>query len=408
VYLRYILYVYVIFTREIHANMTTLKPVIRLGEKNSQDKFNIKIRVGHQAKTRYISTDFWLFKDQFINKKGIVNIKTHPNAAYLNIELSNIIISYERKMLDIDPDININDLVKLLKGPDKSKEPDFFVYVNELIKKLRSINKKTSADLYYFTLVTIKKFTGSDSLLFKNIDYKWLSDFEHYLRLGGLKTNSISVYLRNIRTAFNKAINDEIIGLELYPFRRFKIKSEKTRKRNLLINQISTLKLVKLDNNEEYARDIFMLSFYLIGINPIDLYDLNKTDIVNKRLVYRRAKTNRIYDIALLPEALKIINKYPGQNKLLKCADIYSDVYNFRKSTNKFLKRIAANLDLDTKITLYYARHSWATIAGKLDIPKDTISHALGHGNDTVTDVYIDFDLDKVDQANRKVRDAIK
>ena len=164
-------------------------------------------------------------------------------------------------------------------------------------------------------------------------------------------------------------------------------------------------------------RDMFKLIFMLIGINTIDLYGL--TEITRSgRIEYRRAKTGRLYSIKVEPEAKALIEEYRGAAGLLCITDRWSDSRNFRHQCNKALQRIGS---MERKgrggkkiitsewpgLTTYWARHSWATIAASLDIPKDTIAAALGHGGNTVTDIYIDFDQRKVDEANRRVLDWV-
>lgn len=116
------------------------------------------------------------------------------------------------------------------------------------------------------------------------------------------------------------------------------------------------------------------------------------------------------------PEAMEIIERYRGQEHLLKFMDKRADYLQFIRQCNHALKTIGKTRQqgkrpegepIDNKLTTYVARHSWATIAAALDIPKETISAALGHGSNTVTDIYIDFDRRKVDRANRMVIDAV-
>jgi len=153
------------------------------------------------------------------------------------------------------------------------------------------------------------------------------------------------------------------------------------------------------------ARDVFMLSFYLIGINIKDLCSLK--EIQDGRIEFNRAKTGRPYSLKVYPEAQEIINKYKGNRWLLNFSDLYTDYRNLNKIINKKLKTIGGKVDINLPIATYYARHSWATIASSLNISKDIIQHALGHGLNTVTDLYVDFDLNKVDEANLKVIQAI-
>ena len=158
-----------------------------------------------------------------------------------------------------------------------------------------------------------------------------------------------------------------------------------------------------------------MLIFYLRGINLIDLAHLK--EIVNGRVEYRRAKTGRLYSVKIEPEAMEIINRYRGKNYVVNILDRYKDHRNYIHRINKNLKEFGTTTvgrrgkkekkGAFPELSTYWARHTWATIAAALDIPKETIAASLGHGETTVTDIYIDFDQKKVDEANRKVIDYV-
>ena len=166
--------------------------------------------------------------------------------------------------------------------------------------------------------------------------------------------------------------------------------------------------------------DWFFLIFYLIGINAVDLFSL--TEIINGRVEYRRSKTGRLYSIKVEPETMAIIERYRGQQHLFSFADEYQDHRTWLNRTNRTLRVVGPveivprkngrpgkkqRTGLFPHISTYWARHTWATIAAELDVPKETIAAALGHGGQTVTDIYINFDSKKIDEANRKVIDYV-
>lgn len=249
------------------------------------------------------------------------------------------------------------------------------------------------------------------------MDRKWLSNFESWMAESGMKVNAYSIHLRNIRAVFNYAIDEETTTL--YPFRKFKIKKEETRKRSLTIEQIRILKDYPCEEFEERYKDLFMLSFYLIGINIGDMLLLKVENVVNGRIEYHRQKTGKLYSVKIEPEAQAIIDRYKGREYLLNVLDEYSNYKDFISRINKALKNIGpferkglggkkVRQPLFPDLSTYWARHSWATLAAELDIPKETISAGLGHeiGSD-VTSIYIKFDQKKVDDANRRVIDYV-
>lgn len=275
-------------------------------------------------------------------------------------------------------------------------------------------NKGTKG-VYKHTLDKIRSFDPDiNKKSFEDIDLKWLTDFEAFCAQTASK-NARNIHLRNIRAVFNNAIDYEITSA--YPFRRFKIRPEATRKRSLTVEELRKLFAYPVEPYAEIYRDMFKLIFMLIGINTIDLHGL-KEITSDGRIEYKRAKTHRLYSIKVEPEALEIIEKYQGANGLLCIADRWSDSRNFRHQLNKALQRIGeverrgrggkkVVTSAFPELSSYWARHTWATIAASLDIPKDTIAAALGHGGNTVTDIYIDFDQRKVDEANRRVLDWV-
>ena len=233
-------------------------------------------------------------------------------------------------------------------------------------------------------------------------------------------TNSRAIHLRNLRAVLKFAIRNDVPIKD--PFLKFKIKREETRHRALTPEQFRQLFTQPIPPKEkelhEY-RDIALLIFMLIGINVADLYEAKS--LVGGRLEYERRKTHRHYSIKVEPEALAILKKYKGKDYLLRYADTNKSHMSLTKKLDRTLKRIGpVTYDpsptrnhqpfkqwhgLFPDISVYWLRHTWATFAAKIGIPRDTIAKCLGHGKKTVTDIYIDFDQDIIDLANRKVID---
>lgn len=300
-------------------------------------------------------------------------------------------------------------LTEVINKPTKPK--GCFV---DIFKEFADSHNESTKELYYYSLRRIEQFDKSISTRsIDEIGIPWLTRFESWLAQTNSK-NARNILLRNIRAVFNYALDCEYTTN--YPFRRFKIRPEATRKRAMTVEQLRSLAVYPVEDYQEFYRDMFVLMFCLIGINVVDLYSLG--GIVDGRVEYRRAKTHRLYSIKVEPEAQAIIDKYHGTKNLLCIADRWTTHSQFGKQMNKALKRMGEMQRVGRGgkkvfepivpgLTTYWARHTWATIAASLDIPKETIAHALGHGNDTVTDIYIDFDKKKVDEANRKVLDFV-
>ena len=277
-------------------------------------------------------------------------------------------------------------------------------------------SKKDSTKGVY--MHTYSRMSAFDSRLeqrsFEDITKEWLTAFDTFLEKTSPSKNARNIHMRNIRAVFNDAMDDEVTTA--YPFRRFKIRPVATPKRSLAVEQLRTLFNAPVEEYAEKYLDMFKLIFFLIGINVIDLCHLEK--VVNGRIEYNRSKTNRLYSIKVEPEAMAVIERHRGKGQLLDILDTYKSHKDYLKHINRALQRIGdmrregrggkkVFTPLFPTITTYWARHTWATVAASLDIPKETIAAALGHGGNTVTDIYIDFDRRKVDEANRRVIDWV-
>lgn len=313
-------------------------------------------------------------------------------------------------------------LKALISGkPAKTREERMFLdYMDEFIS---TKSKPTTARTYRAARKSVERYDSKAT--FETINKKWMAGYVAFCREEGLCNNTILTRLTQVKAVFNWAEDNEYTTIRA-PRKQF-VKREATRKRHLSVEQLRTLKdfpaseMVK--RSHEVYRDIFMLCFYLIGINISDLLELQRSDLQDGRILYKRNKTGRLYDIKVEPEAQAIIDKYRGRRHLLKFLDRKGVTVDHWAAlmNNKLrlfgMKRtygyghhfIKGHEPLFPGVSTYWARHSWATIASAIDIPKETIGKALGHAcwDRSVTDIYIGFDARKIDEANRKVMDWV-
>lgn len=394
--------------------MASLKPVIRPSQVKIDKKCNIKIRICHNRKVAYLKTQ-WNIEPKFMNEDGTINNK-YPGQLKLNLALYGLLSELNGQLESIGKDINymdIHTLVAKLKRHEESGE-SIIKYMQERIKTLRSERRMSYADTYEATIKHMKDFTEKDDIAFREITLDFLQRFERYLVKAKKKPNTIRIYINNIRAVFNHAIDNDVIKQELFPFRKFKTRSEHTEKRNLDAAEIKKLLKLKLQPAHQKALDLFMLSFYMGGINFKDMLSLTHKNVFKGRVTYRRAKTGQNISIKLWPETIRLVKKYEGKDMLLHFSEDINDkrktvqYKDVVKQTNKMLKKIAAKAKLNIPLSTYYARHSVATIAYSKGIPEATISEILGHkyGN-PMTNVYISRDYKKADAALRKVIDAV-
>lgn len=274
-------------------------------------------------------------------------------------------------------------------------------------------------EVYSRTMKRIQDFDAGATL--ESISEEWLKRFAEWHGKRH-KVNGTAMMLRNIRAVFNFAIEKGLTNN--YPFRRYKIKHEKTAKRNLTLQQLRTLRDFPCEEFQIEYRDIFMLMFYLRGINVVDLLHLTKDNVHGDRIEYVRQKTNKVnatnirtITVKIEPEAQAIIDRYRGKRYLLAPLERYRDYHDYTHHMNDALKTIgkvyrigvkATGEPLFPEITTYWSRHSWASLAAEADIPMETIAYAMGHSMGfTTTEIYVNYSQRKIDEANRKVIDFL-
>ena len=380
--------------------------------------FPIALSIRWNNKTKRIATPYSCKIDNWDVDKQLYNSK-EPNYQRKNIHLKEIISKVERFIIDIlesrekiSENRFYDNIIYIVKGKEIIEKYYFVGYIEEFAS---TKTRKTTKEVYEYTKRKIEEFDSKCT--FETIDRSWLTKFERWMIDSGMKTNACAVHMRNIRAVFNYCIDEEYTTL--YPFRKFKIKKEETRKRSLTVEQLRTLRDYPCEEYQIRYRDIFMLMFYMIGINAIDLFHAKDSDVVDGRLEYKRSKTGKLYSVLIQPEAQAIIDKYRGKNYLLNVLDDYKNYKDFLHRMGDALKDIGPmerkglggkkiRQPLFPDISSYWARHTWATIAASLDIPKEVISAGLGHEiGSSITSIYIDFNMKKVDDANRAVIDYV-
>ena len=391
----------------------------------SDGRFPLKLQVSHRGRNTLLSVEVFVRRDQW--SRETERVVKHPLQTALNNRIAHFRIEVEERLVALQQSGELDEMAmpvlrRRLLGivEQEPEEVGEFVRAFEAFASTRP--KESTRGVYRHTLSRIRAFAPDcERLRFEDITRGWLGEFEAFLALTSPSANARSVHLRNIRAVFNHAIDEELTTL--YPFRRFKIKSEPTAKRSLPVEQLRELFSLEVEDWERKYLDMFKLIFFLCGINIVDLCHLR--EMRYGRVVYRRAKTGRVYDLKVEPEALAIIERYRGEGWLLDIMDTYKSHKDFAHRMNDSLKfmggtRYETQVAADGKLrrmrrremrwpglSTYWARHTWATIAASLDIPKETIAAALGHSQNSVTDIYIAFDQSKVDRANRAVMDWV-
>lgn len=385
---------------------------------------NIKIRITHNRKVRYIDTGLTVTTEDLTKK---LEIKT---PAFIDATNS-LIASYRQKCnmrAEAMKMMSIEKVVSLLTE-SQTEEIDFIHFALNEIERIKKAGNRGVAANYQTAINSLIRFAGN-TLNVKDINSALLQEFEAFIRKRpDNKKNSKgmvrapSLYMSCIRAIHNRLkshYNNEDIGLirvPSSPFSKYKVpKEQATRKRAIDAEIIKAI--MNLSDKDgavrcNLAKDCFILSFCLIGMNSTDLYNCSKYK--NGYITYNRMKTfTRRTDkaeisVAVQPEIKELIRKYKDKTgkRVFNFYQLYSSEGNFNQALNKGLKQLDIGMD---DLQFYAARHSWATIAlNKVKIDKYTVHTALNHVDEAmkVTDIYLEKDWSMINDANRKVLDYV-
>lgn len=390
--------------------MASFKLYLDTRKKQANEPAPVVIIVSHKNMTTHIPTGVKCLADEIDLSDGKTNgrVVKGENKSRKSAVIASKKMIVQRCLLELAEQrklesLSVQDIKKYIMSNGEELPDTSAKFCDKLIEYA---NRKSNSNTRYhfdYTLKLVSEYADIDKLRFEYISVKWLTDFQNFLtEEKNLSTNTIALVMRRIRSTFNEAIDDELTTN--YPFRKFKIKVAATKKRSLNVDELrQVLNYQTIHSKIAFFRDIFALTFYLIGINMADLFTLKKTDLVDGRIYYSRHKTSKPYSIKVEREAMEIIERYKGDKYLLCLAEKYDNPRIVSCNASTYLGAIREGL------TLYWARHSWASIAfNDCEISKDDVSLALGHSNGlAVTSIYINPSLKKIDEANRKVIDFV-
>ena len=409
--------------------MATFKAIVFSQENHIKNDgtANIKIRLYHNRDSQYISTQYFI-DPKLMESSGEIS-QIWPGSDELNFELGEIIQGYRKIALKLGTRRSSQMTCKELKEHILSaSEPeyetiDFVKYSQTIIEKCK---KPKTAEWYGQAVSVMKWHYKQESIDFRDITASKLNTLMGQLSIAGqkkkpLQAGAIGNYMAGIRALFNLArlhYNNEdidVIRIPHDPFAKVKIPKYKRRRKNIGIEEIKKIRDgVFVTERENIGRDVFLILFYLMGINMNDLYHLKPP--VNGRINYERSKTNtddNLYNfmlsIKIEPELQVLIDKYSPNGFLSTLKDRYNCSQYLTATVNKGLKRICKEFGY-AKITSNWSRHSWASLArNKAGINKADIDFCLGHVNNDykMADIYIEIDYSIYDRVNRKVLDLL-
>ena len=395
--------------------MTSIKVKLRPST-NENKEGTIYYQIIQNRVIRQLKTDYRLFMHEWNEDNNAIIVTNSNRQNYLqSIEeridwdikrLQFIINQLENKRQRYTADDIISTFQK------QSNEQSLFNFMQSVIAQLQQMGKQRTSETYRCTLKSFIQFREDKDVLLEDIDSDLMLMYEAYLRGRGLTKNSTSFYMRILRAVYNRAVEKDLIT-NRNPFKHVYTGIDKTVKRAIPLKAIKQIKNLNLSLQPSlgFARDMFLFSFYTRGMSFIDMAYLRKKDLSNGILTYRRRKTGQQLFIRWEKCMQEIVDKYDSDYYNPYLLPILQYPYDNRNQyknvlyrTNKSLKEIAKLVGLSIPLTLYVARHSWASIAKSKNIPISVISEGMGHDSEMTTQIYLaSLDNAVVDRANAQI-----
>lgn len=384
------------------------------------NEYPLKLRITKDRTRRYINLGVSILASDwdFLKNRPKPNC---PNRDYIDKLISTTISDYREKVLELRSENKEFTATTLIEKSSESQKPmtvsEVFNYYISALKDEKRTGYAASVQLVYRSLL---RFNTHLDLYFSQIDILWLKRYELWLRSSNKSENTIGIRFRTLRAIYNLALTLEVVKAEFYPFKKFKISKFHQRTASRAISKAEVHSIINYDTCDKgfysgLAIDLFTFSYYMAGINFVDMAYLTLANIVDNRLIYKRRKTGKLIKIPLLPEVSLIIEKYKGIDPsyifpIFSCEHLTEQqrvnrVHKVISKVNLALRLIGEELKLPIKLTTYVARHSYATVLKKEGISTSLISESLGHSSERVTQYYLDsFGDDQMIEALNKLK----
>ena len=371
--------------------MTTVDVICYKYKPLKSGELPLKIRICKDRKTRYINLGVSTKAEHWDFEKNQPK-STCPNRELLEKLIANKISEVKSKIVELkseDKEFSATTLVEKVSHPTNT------ITVGELFKQhihCLEEEKRTGYRLsIQQTYNSLIKFNRHLDIPFSEIDCNWLKRYETWLRKQGKSENTIGIRFRNIRMIFNLAMNMELVKSENYPFKKFKVSKlyQDTAKRALSKEEVLSIINYPINGTDCYTKlaiNLFTFSYFMGGINFVDMAYLTENNIIENRLIYHRRKTGYLFPV--------LSTKHKTEQQRL------NRLHKVITKVNKALKAIGEELHIPIKLTTYVARHSYATVLKRAGVSTSIISESLGHSSEKVTQIYLDgFENSQIDKA---------
>lgn len=289
----------------------------------------------------------------------------------------------------------------------------FRQFTKEVVDECINQGCMLTANSFLSGMQIVMKYMKDNDFPLADITDIWVGGFYAFLEKQRMSPNTRAFYLTKIKALYNRArMKGKVLNAD-DPFGRIRIRTVPTLKRALqrdMITKLETMEFTSVEKNLEECRDMFLFSYYTRGMAPVDMARLRKSDIYNDAIYYIRSKTGKMLRVGMEEPIRRLLLKYqtPGPYALPilqeETANPTRQYRTYFARCDRNLHTIGKRLGLTHPLTMYVARHSWATVAKKSYIPIAVISEAMGHSSEMMTRIYLDsFETYEIDNANRIV-----
>lgn len=374
----------------------------------------IYFQIIHNRVVRQLNTDYKVFAHEWDADAEYINVSGERSNTLCGIKerlewdtarLEKVVRQLETERRKYTADDVITAFHRM------TKEASFFSFMHGVIVQLKQLGKVRTSETYTATLNSFMAFREEQDVPLDGLSSDLMLLYEAYLKARGVRMNTISFYMRNLRAVYNRAVEKGLTP-QNNPFRHVYTGVDKTVKRAIPIKTIKALKDLDLSMkpSSDFARDMFLFSFYTRGMSFVDMAYLKKSDLQNGILTYRRRKTGQQLTIKWEKCMEEIVAKYPENQTGFLLLIIKAESNERRQYDNALhlvnyrLKELSKVLKLQRPLTMYVARHSWASAAKAKNVPLSVISEGMGHDSEATTQIYLaSLETSVVDKANKRI-----
>lgn len=396
-----------------------IKAVLRTGKIYKNGQSPLMLRFTHDRNTKLVALGLSV-EPHYWNKDAEMLTSDCPKRAILQSKIDSALAVYRKKinrLEALDVPVNFDTLFEPTTRKAGITIEDGF---NAEIERLESLGKINSATKHKYALQVLDGYKSVKTAL-EAIDLDYLKGLELYLRQRGNKDNSIATRFAIFKAIYNKAVKEGKVTVKQNPFTLFQVGSLWAQTRKRAIDKDDIQRLIDLEIAEghttEYrrlAKDLFLFSYFTAGMNFGDIARLRYKDIIKERVYYSRHKTQKLLSFQLVPNAMRIIEKYSKTNHAQEdyifpildrsehktAQQIFNRLHKVLRKVNRELKTLGEQIGLEMPLTTYVARHTFATVLKRSGVSVALISESLGHSDLSTTQIYLDsFENSQIDAA---------